>query len=97
MGAVVVVVVVAVVVDSTGGIVVAAAVVTSVVVADVGLNIDYTDAAVDNLDPMIGLVDFDLDSIADLDIDTLVGPIVFVVAAVVHLLLHRLHLHFPTT
>lgn len=92
-------VVVALVVDSTGGIVVAAAVVTSVVVADVGLNIDYTVAAVDNLDPMIGLVDFDLDSIADLDIDTLVGPIVFVVAAVavVHLLLHRLHLHFPTT
>ncbi len=71
----VVVVVAALVVDGTGEIVVvaAAAVVTSVVVAAVAsasvvvvdLDIDYTAAADDNLDPIVDLVDFVPDSIAD--------------------------------
>ena len=99
------------VVDSTGdNVVVAAAVVTSVVVADVGLNIENTDVAVvDSFDPIVGLIYFALDSIADLSIDTIAAPTAFVpdvvvvavvvVAAVVHLLLRRLnlHLHLPTT
>lgn len=98
----------AVVVDSTGdnvAVVAAAAVVTSVV-ADVGLSIDHTDVAVvDSFDPIVGLIYFALDSIADLDIDKIADPTAFVpdavpdAVAVVYLLLHRLnlHLHLPTT
>jgi len=103
---VVAVVVVVVLVGGTEGIVVVV-VVTSVVVA-VGLDIGYTVAAVDDSaaaaaaaaadssEPTIGLVDPAPDSIADLDVDTIVVPIDFVLVVVAeHLRLY--HLHHPTT
>lgn len=94
-----VVVVVVLVVDGTESIVVVV-VVTSVVVA-VGLDIGYTVAAVDSAaadssDPTIGLVDSAPDSIADLDVDTIVVPIDFVLVVFAeHLRLYHLHHPMP--
>ena len=99
---VVAVVVVVVLVGGTEGIVVVVVVVTSVVVA-VGLDIGYTVAAVDDSaaaaadssEPTIGLVDPAPDSIADLDVDTIVVPIDFVVVVAEHLRLYHLHHPMP--
>ena len=81
------VVVVVVVVVGTASIVALFASVVVAVAVDIGIAAAV--GGVDNSDPMIGMVDFALDSIAHWDIDKNVAPIDFVV---VHLFLYHLHL-----